>query len=180
MESDIFSRSRASWQHFVMRFAWLLAITEWSVIYTQSWFTTPKLRWILSMATLSSFNFPSSIIPPSFFLSLTSLSLYPSLCFCYILDKDRERLHVSSCNATVSTFNYTCMDTVPHKSPLYPWEKKITNIFEIPSRFYLVIGRVSRILLRCFECNSLKMKSVEIAFKLKSLTHFFSLFHFLT
>lgn len=28
---------------FSMRFAWLLAITEWSVIYTQSWFTTPKL-----------------------------------------------------------------------------------------------------------------------------------------
>ena len=133
-----------------MRFAWPLAITEWSVIYTQSWFTTPKLRWILSMATLSSFNpflrhllslslsLLSFHFPPSLPLSLSpslSLSVSPclsvSFCFCYIVDedKDRERLHVSSRNTTVSTFNYTCMDTVPHKSPRCIREKKELRIF---------------------------------------------------
>ena len=82
-ESDIFSRSHASWQHFVMRFAWPLAITEWSVIYTQSWFTTPKLRWILSMATLSSFS--------PFLRHLLSLSLSLSLSFCFRCMHTRRR-----------------------------------------------------------------------------------------
>lgn len=153
-ESDIFSPSRAGSQHFVMRFAWPLAITEWSVIYTQSWFTTPKLRWILSMATLSSFNpflhhLPSTL-PRSLplFLSLSSLSTLPSDSGSALPipneDKDRGRLHVSSRYATVSTFNYTCMDTVPHKSPrLCPREKRFTNIFETrPSttHFYILTG----------------------------------------
>lgn len=68
-----------------MRFAWPLAITEWSVIYTQSWFTTPKLRWILSMATLSSFN-PFLRHPPPLSLSLClflRVSLYRSVSVIY-------------------------------------------------------------------------------------------------
>ena len=86
----------------------------------------------LSLSLSSLFPFPS--LPPSLFLSL-SLSVSPclsvSFCFCYIVDedKDRERLHVSSRNTTVSTFNYTCMDTVPHKSPRCIREKKELRIF---------------------------------------------------
>ena len=153
-ESDIFSRSHASWQHFVMRFAWPLAITEWSVIYTQSWFTTPKLRWILSMATLSSF---------SPFLRHLSHSRSVSVVCTPIEDKDRECLHVSSRNTTVSTFNYTCMDTVPHKSPrAVPARKKYREYFRNPlSILAPVIGRVCRVVLRRFVCDFLQMRSVE-------------------
>ena len=108
-------------------------------------------------------------LPPSSPLSLSlSHSRSVSVVCTPVEDKDRECLHVSSRNTTVSTFNYTCMDTVPHKSPrVAPARKKYYEYFRNPlSILAPVIGRVCSVVLRRLECDFLQMRSVEITFKL--------------
>lgn len=101
--------------------------------------------------------------------------LSPSMCPFSALNKEVhiERLHVSSRYATVSTFNYTCMDTVPHKSPRYIRVKKDYEYFRTVLSMFLrwldrfPMGTTEMTPKLCGPCTTYYIGSIKIFRKIE-------------
>lgn len=130
---------------FSVRFAWLLAITEWSVIYTQSWFTTPKLGAEFSLRPLVAPERPLSPSPSR-----------PTV-ICPVTERDMQYLHVlllTQLYRSARLFNYIYTKAVPHTSSR-PRSKLICYAV-----IMIIIRLMRDIIIRTYYCTRSLWQSV--------------------